>query len=136
MQKEDLFITTEDLAGFTCVHLKGELAEADVSVTADTVRDLLEKGAKRVLLDFGDLKYMSSLAIGMLLALLRRCEEQQVRFALSGLNDDLRQLFAATMLDRIFEVVHTAEDWQEQLTVVAFHSRPSPRESSPPPSSS
>ena len=116
MQKEDFFITTEHLAGVTCVRLKGELGGGDVAVTADTVHDLLEKGAKRVLLDFGDLKYISSRAIGMLLALLRRCEERQVRFALSGLNNDLRQLFAVTMLDRIFEIVHTAEDLQEQPT--------------------
>lgn len=75
-------------------------------VTAACEHDLMaaheqatDAGAKIVVLDFGEMQYMNSGGIGMLVTLLVRGQRRQQRIAAVGLTSHYRQIFELTRLD-------------------------------------
>lgn len=75
-------------------------------VTAASEHDLMRafdqanNGATSVIaLDFGDLDYMNSGGIGLLVTLLVRANRQRQRLVAFGLDDHYRQIFELTRLD-------------------------------------
>jgi anti-sigma B factor antagonist len=75
-------------------------------ITAACADDLLaahqeatDSGAAVVVLDFGEMAYMNSGGIGMLVTLLVRGQRRQQRIAAVGLTPHYRQIFELTRLD-------------------------------------
>jgi anti-anti-sigma factor len=57
-----------------------------------------------LVLDFGDVKFLSSAGLSALVLLHRKAEQAGVRVALCRLAPDLNQVFAATGLDEVFDI--------------------------------
>jgi len=58
----------------------------------------------RILLDLGNIEYLSSAGLGHLVGLLKKCRTRGGNLKLSGLNEAIRELFEVMRLDRIFEL--------------------------------
>ena len=56
-------------------------------------------GVRSIVLDFGDLEYMNSGGIGLLVTLLVRAQRSGQRLHAIGLSDHYRQILALTRLD-------------------------------------
>jgi anti-anti-sigma factor len=57
-----------------------------------------------VLVDFGRVNFMSSMALGMLIRINKKCKEFKVSLKLCGIAPDIRQVFKITGMDKIFEI--------------------------------
>ncbi len=57
-----------------------------------------------VLLDFGRVGFMSSMALGMLIRVNKRCKEYKVSLKLCGIAPDIHQVFKITGMDKIFDI--------------------------------
>lgn len=65
--------------------------------------DLVEKeGKQRLVIDFADVRFMSSQALGVLLTLRRKAEKSGAIIALAGINEKLMRVFEITNLDKMF----------------------------------
>lgn len=73
-----------------------EVADSLFSVVADTPQI-------KLLLSFEKVKYLSSSALGMLIRLNKRVEENGGTLKLCQLRKSLYEIFAITKLDRLFE---------------------------------
>ena len=57
-----------------------------------------------LLLDFREVRYLTSAMLGILVSLSRKAQETGGRFRLCGLRPEIRELFAITGLDRVMEI--------------------------------
>ena len=71
-------------------------------------RDLLELLNKtteeRVVLDFRNVKFMSSSMLGKLVQLHKKAAEFKVKMKLCAIDTEIRQVFKITKLDKLFEI--------------------------------
>ena len=66
---------------------------------------LIEKRREpKVLVQFDWVDFMSSGALGMLVTLHERCKGLDLRLRLSGISDDIREVFRITGLEKIFDI--------------------------------
>ncbi len=68
-----------------------------------------ENGARAIILNFSQLKYMNSTGIGVLVTLLIRASRQKQRLLACGLNEHYRQIFKLTRLDEAIGLFETEE---------------------------
>ena len=55
-------------------------------------------------LHFGQVTFMSSSALGMLLRVSKKCKEYHVELKLCNISPDIRQVFKITGLDKVFTI--------------------------------
>ncbi|MCE5268227.1 MAG: acyltransferase domain-containing protein [Planctomycetaceae bacterium] len=63
-----------------------------------------------VLVDFSRVNFMSSMALGMLVRINKKCKEYKVGLRLSGITPDILQVFKITGMDKIFDIHATAAE--------------------------
>ncbi len=71
---------------------------------ADKARSVLRTVVESCRVDFGDLEYISSLGLGVLLEAQRRLSESGHGLKLANLSDHLSDLFRLAGFDTIFEI--------------------------------
>jgi anti-sigma B factor antagonist len=103
------FSQTKGSKGVVVVQVEGQLIVGNRHELKDLVQAALEKGERRLLLDFSRTGYIDSSGLGALVSISKRIREMGGELRLSGLNDDLRSLFELTKLDTLFAITETPE---------------------------
>ena len=101
--------TTRQVDGVTVVDLSGRITLGEGSaILRDTIRDLLNRGQKKVLLNLGDVTYIDSSGIGELVSGFTTVTNQGGQLKLLNLTKKVHDLLQITKLYTVFEV-HTDE---------------------------
>ena len=103
------FSQTKGTNGVVVVQVEGQLIVGNRHELKDLVQAALERGERRVLIDFSRTGYIDSSGLGALVSISKRIREVGGELRLSGLNDDLRSLFELTKLDTLFAITETPE---------------------------
>jgi anti-sigma B factor antagonist len=103
------FSQTKDPNGVIVVQVEGQLIVGNRHELNDLVQAALERGDRRLLIDFSRTGYIDSSGLGALVSISKRIRETGGELRLSGLNDDLRSLFELTKLDTLFAITETPE---------------------------
>ena len=91
--------------GITVVDLSGRITLGEGSVVLrDTVRDLLAKGEKRLLLNLGEVTYIDSSGIGELVSAFTTVRNQGGELKLLNLTKKVHDLLQITKLYTVFDV--------------------------------
>ena len=86
------------------VAVVGQLVVGNRQEFKQSVLDEVERGARRVLVDFTDTGYVDSSGLGALVSLNKRLREAGGELRLAALNEDMRTLFELTRLDTLFRL--------------------------------
>ena len=71
---------------------------------SDELVELVDvKNRKKLLLDFSEVKFLSSSALGVLVTLRKKVEAIKGELVLASMQKDLRKIFKITNLDRLFK---------------------------------
>ena len=101
--------STRLVDGVTIVDLSGRITLGEGSSTLrETVRDLISKGQKSILLNLGDVTYIDSSGIGELVSSFTSVSNQGGKLKLLNLQKKVHDLLQITKLYTVFEV-HTDE---------------------------
>ena len=101
--------STRLIDGVTIVDLSGRITLGEGSSTLrETVRDLISKGQKNILLNLGDVTYIDSSGIGELVSSFTSVSNQGGKLKLLNLQKKVHDLLQITKLYTVFEV-HTDE---------------------------
>jgi anti-sigma B factor antagonist len=96
-----------------------ELAgEVDLYTAPELKRELLqviENGARTVIVDLTETTFVDSTTLGVLLGGLKRLRASDGRIILVCSDRDIRKIFEITLLDRVFPIVETRDDAIRQL---------------------
>ena len=97
--------STRQVNGVTIVDLSGRITLGEGSVILrDTVRDLLGKGQKKILLNLGDVSYIESSGIGELVSAYTTVRNQGGDLRLLNLTKKVHDLLQITKLYTVFDV--------------------------------
>ena len=109
--------STRLIDGVMIVDLSGRITLGEGSSTLrETVRDLVSKGQKSILLNLSDVNYIDSSGIGELVSSFTSVSNQGGRLKLLNLQKKVHDLLQITKLYTVFEV-HT----DEAAAVRSFH---------------
>ena len=104
------FSETRDTNGVTVVQVEGQLIVGNRQELKDLVQAAVEKGDRRILIDFSRTGYIDSSGLGVLVSLSKKIREQGGELRLANLNEDLRTLFELTKLDTLFHISNNREE--------------------------
>jgi len=86
------------------------LEELSIHEIGEELRALAETEPQvKLLLDFGNVDHLASAALGMLITLHKKVQEQNGSLKLSNINRQIFQVFKITRLNRVFDIHETAE---------------------------
>ena len=92
------------------------LDEVKIQQIADELSRLVERAAGgKLLLNFHDVRFMSSAVLGKLVQLNKRCKENRVNLKLCSIAQDIMEVFKITNLHRVFDIQP-----DEQRALAAF----------------
>lgn len=96
---------TRQVDGITILDLSGRITLGDGSVTLrDGVRDTLQKGSKRILLNMGDVDYIDSSGLGELVSAYTTVKNQGGDLRLLHLTKKVHDLLQITKLYTVFDI--------------------------------
>src|SRR5438445_6050533 len=97
--------STRQVNGVTVVDLSGRITLGEGSVVLrDTIRDLLSKGDKKILLNLGDVSYIDSSGIGELVSAYTTVRNQGGELKLLNLTKKVHDLLQITKLYTVFDI--------------------------------
>lgn len=91
------------------IEVEGQLIVGNRQELKQQVLDETERGARKILVDFGRAGYIDSSGLGVLVSLAKRLRELGGDLRLANLNDDLQTLFELTKLDALFQIADSRE---------------------------
>ena len=101
----NLRVSTRQVDGINIVDCSGRITLGEGSVLLrDTVKDLLAKGQKRILLNLGDVSYIDSSGIGELVSAFTTVKNQGGDLKLLNLTKKVKDLLQITKLYTVFDV--------------------------------
>ena len=103
------FSLTKGSGGVTVVQVDGQLIVGNRHELKDLVQTALDRGERRLLIDFSRTGYIDSSGLGALVSISKKVRENNGTLRLAGLNEDLRSLFELTKLDTLFTITETPE---------------------------
>ena len=97
--------TVRQVEGVVVVDLSGRIKLGEgSSILRDTVKDLLSKGQKNILLNLGDISYIDSSGIGELVSAFTSVRNQGGELKLLNLTKKVTDLLQITKLYTVFDI--------------------------------
>src|SRR3954466_10988614 len=97
--------STRQVDGITVLDMSGRVTLGEGSVVLrDTIRDVLSKGNKKILLNLGDVTYIDSSGIGELVSAFTAVRKEGGELKLLNLTKKVHDLLQITKLYTVFDV--------------------------------
>ena len=97
--------SNRQVSGITVVDLSGRITLGEGStVLRETVKDLLSKGQRKILLNLGDVTYIDSSGIGELVSAFTSVRNQGGELKLLNLTKKVHDLLQITKLYTVFDI--------------------------------
>ena len=98
-------VSTRQVDGVTILDLSGRITLGEGSVTLrDTIRDLVNKGEKYILLNVGDTSYIDSSGLGEMVSAYTTVKNAGGELKLLNLTKKVKDLLQITKLYTVFDV--------------------------------
>jgi anti-sigma B factor antagonist len=92
------------------------LDEQNIQIIGEQLFSLVdEQGLKKILLNFGNVEYLSSAALGKLITLNKKVQAAGGRLILCNIDPQIHEVFEITKLDKFFKI-----EKEEQAALQAF----------------
>jgi len=92
------------------------LDEQNIAIIGEQLFSLVEEeGRRNLLLNFGNVEYLSSAALGKLITLNKKLKDAGGRLILCNIDDNIYEVFEITKLDKFFKIMK-----DEQTALQAF----------------
>ncbi len=97
--------------GIVILHPKGNFVGGDeTDELRDAIKKFSEDGNKKLVIDLGDVLYLNSTALGVLISAHANYSKREGKIKLCQLNKNLENLFVITKLALIFDSYPTEEE--------------------------
>ena len=94
------------------------LEERDIKVLQDSIMSVVESasGGIKLILDFGNVRFLSSAVLGLLIRLSKRIYEHDGQLRLCNINPKIFEIFKITRLTKTFDIYEDVESATESLS--------------------
>ena len=111
-------LEVEDIGDVTVVNFVDRkiLDEQNIQAIGEQLFSLVEQeGIKKMLLNFGNVEYLSSAALGKLITLNKKLQQAGGKLILCNIDPQIHEVFEITKLDKFFKIMK-----EEQAALQAF----------------
>jgi len=112
----NLEIQTVKLDRITLVEVAGEVDLYSSPQLRNILVDLAEKKTTPLLVDLQAVRYMDSSGVATLIEGLKQSQRFNGRFLLSGISDEVKQVFELTRLFKVFEIYDSKAAAMENIS--------------------
>lgn len=113
-------ISVEYAGNATIVRFTDEriLEENDIKALQESIMSIIESasGGINLILDFGNVQYLSSAVLGLLIRISKRIYESDGQLRLCNINPKIYEIFKITRLTKTFDIYENAESAAEDLS--------------------
>ena len=109
----DLQLSARPGRGCTVVRVAGELDMETGPQLQDLLRDVVDAGARRLVLDFTGVPFMDSSGLGLLVDVVKLLRDRDGRLCLAAVQEPVRNVLVLSAVDQVvdvFDTVQAAED--------------------------
>ena len=92
------------------IGIKGRLDTTNYGMLEIRIMDLIESRQSKILVECSQMDYISSSGLRILLMALKKITLMKGKFALCGLQENIREIFEISGFTSIFEIYPSAED--------------------------
>ncbi len=103
-------ITEEKRSEVKIISLKGRLDASSSPAFEQRLLNLIDQGERRLVLDFSELSYISSIGLRVLIATAKSLQKTKGRLALAALNNHVHEIFKIAGFTSIFSIFPTCEE--------------------------
>lgn len=102
----------DELRGdITIIRLKGDfMGDPDTGVFREKIKDTLEKGMKKIILDLSGVKWMNSLGLGALISAYTSVKNHDGDMVITNVTKKVQSLFMITQLIKVFKHYDTLDE--------------------------
>lgn len=91
--------------------LKGDMmGEPDTGIFREKIAEFLEKGMKKIILDFSGVKWMNSLGLGALISAFTTVKNHSGEMVITNVTKKVESLFMITQLIKVFKHYDTVDE--------------------------
>jgi len=102
----------EEINGVTIARFidKKILDESNIQIIGNQLFGLIDTdGRKKIVLDFGNVEYLSSAALGKLITMEKKVKAAKGSMRLCNIRPDIYEVFVITRLNKLFDIRETQE---------------------------
>jgi anti-sigma B factor antagonist len=103
-------VRREDEGDVAILSVAGDADLHSAPVLRAALNEVIDSGARRVIIDLEQATFLDSMTLGILLGALRRLTADSGGLVLAAPSRDVRRVFEITSLDRVFELAPTRVD--------------------------
>jgi len=93
------------------------LEERDIKALQESIMSIVEQAERiKLILDFGNVRFLSSAVFGLLIRLSKRIYEKDGQLKLSNINPKIFEIFKITRLTTTFDIYKDVESAVEDLS--------------------
>jgi anti-sigma B factor antagonist len=114
----DLQISVRPGRTCTVVQVGGELDMDTTPMLEDALREVVDAGARQVVLDFAGVPFMDSSGLGLLVVSLKRLDDLGGRLCLAQVQAAVRNVMVLSAVDTVLTVYDTVADAESDMPPV------------------
>ena len=93
------------------------LEEHDIKALQDSIMSIIEQAERiNLVLDFGNVRFLSSAVLGLLIRISKRIYERDGQLRLCNINPKIYGIFKITRLTKTFDIYNSGESAMEGLS--------------------
>jgi anti-sigma B factor antagonist len=105
----ELSLATRTVAEHTVLEVGGEVDVYTAPRLRERLVELVDAGARNVVVDLGGVEFLDSTGLGVLVGAMKRLRVAHGRFGLVCSKEALLKIFRITALDQVFPIYPTVE---------------------------
>jgi anti-sigma B factor antagonist len=112
MDPQKSLFSVQCMVGVHVVKLlpKQILDQLQITEIGQGIKELIDQGTTKLLIDFSNVDHLSSASLGMLITTKKQIEANKGRLKLSSIKPQLFEVFKITRLDKVFSVYKTTDE--------------------------
>jgi len=103
-------MSQREVNGVLILSPKGNLDFNQATSFQDTATAEIEKGAKKVLINFTELSFISSAGLRVLIVLAKLLQQKNGTFALALMNEQILEVFSISGFEKLFTIYSSEEE--------------------------
>lgn len=102
-------IKTDNSEGIHFIHVNGEIDAGSSIYLDNALKEAVENGEKKIVVDLSGLDYISSAGLGVFISHLDEFDGQKIRLTIFGINETVKQVFDILGLEKLLTIVENKE---------------------------
>ncbi|KUO51244.1 MAG: hypothetical protein APF76_17320 [Desulfitibacter sp. BRH_c19] len=97
-------VRVEQIKGVEIATVSGKIDAYQSIKLKDSLNEIIDKGAKKVIVNLHEVNFLDSSTLGVLIASLKKIKKRDGVICVTKLQPNVEEIFKLTRLDKIFEI--------------------------------